>query len=98
MDLRRILMGLLRGRCILVWDETWEQTKSKIWNEVGRHRPPCLRTDFLCLFVVAGHGANDIGVTPVGISRITSLKALFTAMLVNPDADCRMGIGGKGTM
>ncbi len=53
---------------------------------------------FFCLFVVAGHGAEDIGVTPVEISRISRLKSLVTVMLVNPGADCRMGIGGKGTM
>jgi hypothetical protein len=53
---------------------------------------------FFCLFVVAGHGAKDISVTPVEILQIAHLKALVTAMLVNPGADCRMGIGGKRTM
>jgi hypothetical protein len=53
---------------------------------------------FFCLFIVAGHGVKDIDVTPVEILWIACLKALVTAMLVNLGADCRMGIGGKGTM
>ena len=53
---------------------------------------------FFRLFIVAGHGAEDIGVTPMEISQIARLKALVTAMLINPGTDCRMGIGGKGAM
>ena len=51
-----------------------------------------------CLFVFAGHGVEDLGVTPVGIPRIARLKALSTALLVNPGSDCKVGFGGKGTM
>ncbi len=51
-----------------------------------------------CLFLFAGHGAKDLGVTPVDILRIARLKALSTALLVNPGSDRRMGFGGKGTI
>ncbi len=50
-------------------------------------------------FIIPGHGgAEDLGVTPIKIPRIARLNALSTSIFVSPGADCRMGIGGKGTV
>jgi hypothetical protein len=52
-----------------------------------------------CGLIVLGHGgAEDLGVTPVEISRIARLNALSTLIFVSPGTDCRMGMGGKGTV
>ncbi len=50
------------------------------------------------LFIFAVHDAKDLGVTPMDILQIARLKALSTALLVNPGSDHRMGFGRKGTI
>jgi hypothetical protein len=91
-------MGLLHGRCILFGMRLGSRPRAGSGTRLGGVVRLACGLTFFHLFVVAGHGAKDIGVTPVEILRIACLKALVTAMLVNPGADCRMGIGGKGTI